>query len=129
MFCRVESSLILAWSNMAGYLLLQNSIFWAFLLSFNDSCNCFETLLWKIYISGFKSKPLYIRKKEIRQGTPFGNSSFQSYLSLVSYMSLSCANSLIYAGILRDFAKHAVGNCSLYLPYHKESFGNRELEV
>lgn len=44
-------------------------------------------------------------------------------------MSLSCGDLLIYAGILRDFAEHAVGNCSLYLPYHEESFGSRELEV
>lgn len=30
---------------------------------------------------------------------------------------------VIYAGILKDFTEHAVGNNSLYLPYHKEALG------
>lgn len=42
---------------------------------------------------------LYAREsKEIRQGSPLG---------ICSLPSLSCANSLIYADVLRDFAEHA----------------------
>lgn len=64
---------------------------------------------------------LYAREsKEIRQGSPLG---------ICSLPSLSCANSLIYADVLRDFAEHAVESCSLYLPYRKGNFGSRKVEI
>lgn len=58
--------------------------------------------------------------KEIRQGSPLGTRSL---------LSLSYANSLIYAGVQRDFAGHARGNCSLYFPYCKGNFGSRKVEI